>query len=185
MRPQHIHCSVAWQGLESVNPCKKNYTTNFLVSKQKTCRIFSAQIGWNLQTLSHFYPGVAGRLFLPAFFMNYAYEVGNNCRSAARAHTQAIQGRQGSSSELSWSAGSALPWQPLSQTPGREACKWWGEIMARSATIHCRGIEQHKDRPMCGKRAPGERTVSRHEFKQVSSQARCKACARTRYARYM
>lgn len=49
--------------------------------------------------------------------------------------------------------------------------------------IHCRGLVEHKNRPMCGKKLPKEFCVSRKEFMQVPWSSKCQACANTKYAR--
>lgn len=51
--------------------------------------------------------------------------------------------------------------------------------------IHCYGAIEHYRKPVCGKKLPYERCVSRTEFAHVSEARRCKACAATRWARFM
>ncbi len=52
-------------------------------------------------------------------------------------------------------------------------------------TIHCKGTDQHKNRPICGKIAPSFRCWTRQEFKLLTDDNKCKLCARTRFARFI
>lgn len=51
--------------------------------------------------------------------------------------------------------------------------------------IHCADINRYEIRPVCGKKLPPWRCLSRQDFKDFPSDKKCKACANTKYARFI
>lgn len=51
--------------------------------------------------------------------------------------------------------------------------------------IHCRGVDIHYNRPVCGKLKNGEKCVDRVTFNRVGLKNQCRSCAATRYARFL
>jgi hypothetical protein len=51
--------------------------------------------------------------------------------------------------------------------------------------VHCYGAIKHFRRPVCGAKLGLDDCVSRMEFRHVKKELRCRACASTKWARFL
>lgn len=54
-----------------------------------------------------------------------------------------------------------------------------------SKKIHCYGAIEHYRRPVCGGKTGMNACVSRMKFKHIKKELQCRACAATRWARFL